>query len=103
MTAASTSVRVIAAYATPAGRTRAVVELDDGRIGLADGRPDRGEEGRLLFDPQPLIEARRFAELVLAGNATALAHPRGSLVLAATLVAVLESLVETGDRHDEGK
>lgn len=86
------SVRVVAAYGSNGGKTRVVFEDDDGRIGLAEGRIDRGEEGRALFDPQGLAEIRRYAELVVAGNATAISHPKGMMVLAAGLVAVLEAV-----------
>lgn len=91
-------VRVLAAYGSDAGKARVVFADDADRIGLAEGRIDRGEDGKALFDPQPLAEIRRFAELVITGNATALSHPKGSLVLAAALVAVLETIVQGG--HD---
>lgn len=86
------AVTVIAAYDAGRGRSRAVIETDAGGIALAEGRLDLGEPGKALFDPVSLAEARRFAELVITGDGHALAHPKGPMMLAATLVAVLETL-----------
>lgn len=83
---------VIAAYEASLDRIRAVGTLDDGRIGLFERKRNDEAPAKPLFKPQSLIECRRFAELVIAGNAAAISHPRGNLLLAAALVAVLETI-----------
>jgi len=85
-------VRVITAFDTGNGKARAVYETDDGLIGLAEGRIDRGEAGRTLFPPLRLDDMRRTAERAISGDVRVIAHPKTILVLATALVAVLETV-----------
>lgn len=98
-----TDVRVIVAYPTktterkPASRTRVVYETDDGLIGLAEGEVTATKPGKPMFAPQPLPRMREIAERVVAGDDLMITNPKTLLVLAAALVAVLETLCNAGD------
>lgn len=84
---------VIHALAAGGGLVRGVLLLDDGRIALAETRGRTAEDvaagARALFQPASLERVARFAECVVAGDARAISDPKGMLVLATAVLALV--------------
>jgi hypothetical protein len=83
----------LATWELPGGRRRIVIRLDDGRFALTEA-VGQGR-ARSLFAPCTLQDAVTYAERVICGDAAAISHPRGLVVLAT--LAVLHTIVREAD------
>lgn len=99
----SANATVLWAVETPRAGVRAVVQLDDDTITLAERRAPRADDrpgddaANGLFRPVSVADITDFAVRCIRGDAVALTHPKAALVLASGFLAILAVFEEEQD------